>query len=107
MEENLQFAHYGEKREVNATEEEKKIFEILCEMTGEPLELIRRSDSYVTACLGRCDLARIKFTKRAKWVMFPYAEAKQVKHRIMVPEDVTEFIGLIAKTLELIRRCSE
>lgn len=104
---NIEFTNYGQNRELSATEEEKKIFEILCKMTGEPLELIRRSDSYVTACLGRSDLARFKFTKRAKWVMFPTAEAKQVKHRIMVPDDVTEFVGLIAKTLELIKRYSE
>ena len=104
---NIEFTNYGQERELNATEEEKKIFDILCEMTGEPLELVRKSNDYVSACLGRCDLARLKFTKRAKWVMFPYAEAKQVKHQIMIPEDVTEFVGLIAKTLELIKRYSE
>ena len=104
---NIEFANYGQKRELNATEEEEKIFQILCEMTGEPLELIRRSDSYVSACLGEWDLARFKFTKRARWVMFPTAEAKQAKHRIMIPDDVTEFIGLIAQSLEIIKKYSK
>ena len=67
---DIRFANYGQERDVNATDEELKIFEALKEATGRDLRLVRKSDSYVTAALGEWDLARFKFTQRAKWVSF-------------------------------------
>ena len=103
---NIEFANYGQKRELNATEEEEKIFQILCEMTGEPLELIRRSDSYVSACLGEWDLARIKYTNRAKWILFPIFDRGSAKHIIEDVNDVSAFTDLITESVEHIRKYS-
>ena len=87
------FAHYGEERDVDATEEEKQVFSILCDMfqskgyDPEQLDLVRKSDNYVAAAIGDYDLARFKATDRVKWIIFPAAETGAVKHYI---ESVTE-----------------
>jgi len=99
---DIQFSNYGQKRDVNATEEELKIFEALRETTGRDLRLVRKSDSYVTAVLGEWDLARFKFTQRAKWVSFPTAEAGPPKHKITHPEEAAGFADLIAESLAVI-----
>lgn len=97
-------SNYGQERDVNATDEELKIFETLKEATGRDLRLVRRSDSYVTAALGEWDLARFKFTKRAKWIVFPTAEARTPKHRITIPEEAACFDNLVADSLAVIDR---
>lgn len=103
----VQFASYGQKRDRNATEHELEMFEVLRELSNaEDLELIRRSDQYVTAAIGDYDLARIKFSPRAKWIMFPYIESKQQKHYIEDPEDVRNFADSVEKSLAVIRKYS-
>ena len=99
---DIAFADYGQERDVNATDEELKIFETLKEATGRDLRLVRKSDSYVTAMLGEWDLARFKFTQRAKWVSFPAAEAGPPKHKISHPEETASFTDLIAESLAVI-----
>ena len=98
----IKFANYGQMRDVNATEEEIRIFELIRETTERELDLVRRSDSYVTAVLGDWDLARFKFTQRAKWVSFPAVEAGAPKHKITHPDDVVSFADLIAESLSVI-----
>lgn len=98
----IKFTDYGQERDVNATDEELKIFETLKEATGRDLHLVRKSDSYVTAVLGEWDLARFKFTQRAKWVSFPTAEVGTPKHKIMRPEEAAGFADLIAESLSVI-----
>lgn len=98
----IKFADYGQMRDVNATEEEIRIFELIREATGRDIELTRRSDSYVTAVLGEWDLARFKYTQRAKWVSFPAVEAGAPKHKIAHPDDVASFADLIAESLSVI-----
>ena len=99
---DIQFSNYGQERDVNATDEELKIFETLREVAGRDLRLVRKSDSYVTAALGEWDLARFKFTQRAKWVSFPTAEVGPTKHKISRPEEVAGFADLIAESLVVI-----
>ena len=99
---DIKFANYGQEREINATNEELKIFEALKEATGRDLRLTRKSDSYVTAALGEWDLARFKFTQRAKWVSFPVVEVGPPKHKITLPEDAVGFADLIAESLAVI-----
>lgn len=99
---DIRFANYGQERDVNATDEELKIFENLKETTGRDLRLVRKSDSYVTAVLGEWDLARFKFTQRAKWVSFPTVEVGPPKHKISHPEDAAGFTDLIAESLAVI-----
>ena len=99
---DIKFANYGQEHEINATDEELKIFEALKEATGRDLRLVRKSDSYVTAVLGEWDLARFKYTKRAKWISFPSAEVGPPKHKITHPEDAVGFADLIAESLAVI-----
>ena len=101
---DMQFANYGQERDVNATAEEIKIFELLKESTGRNLSLVRRSDSYVTAALGEWDFARFKFTTRAKWIAFPTAEVGPPKHKITNPDEAVSFTDLIAESLAIIEK---
>lgn len=99
---DIRFTNYGQEREINATDEELRIFESLKEATGRDLSLVRKSDSYVTAVLGEWDLARFKYTQRAKWVSFPTAEVGPPKHKITHPEEAADFADLIVKSLAVI-----
>lgn len=82
--EGFKFANYGQLREVNATEGELDIFFAICAVIehagfdSNELELVRKSDSYVTARIGVSDVARFKSTERTQWVMFPYT-SKQAR----------------------------
>lgn len=97
---SIKIANYGQDRDVNATDEEIKIFEALQAATGRPdLRLVRRSDSYVTAALGDWDLARFKYTPRAKWIAFPTVEVGPPKHRITHPGEAVNFAELITESL--------
>lgn len=76
----LKFANYGQKRDVNATEAELDIFHIIRSVCDDDncdannIELKRKSDNYVSAVMpsskgyGDMDLARFKYTDRAKWI---------------------------------------
>ena len=93
---DIKFANYGQARDVNATPEEVEIFDIirsLCDdvnLDSELLGLMRKSDDYVTVVLpspeyGPVDVARIKFTPRAKWIkLHPHFD----KLSISSPDDV-------------------
>ena len=87
-------SNYGQNRDVNATDEELKIFEIIQTICGtEHTRLTRKSDSYVSAVMpsaqgyGDMDLARFKFTQRAKWIkVCPEFE----KVDLTAPEDASD-----------------
>lgn len=76
----MDISNYGQGRELNCTEQEIEIFDIIrsvCDddnLESDYLKLIRRSDNYVSVVLpsskgyGDMDLARIKYTSRAKWI---------------------------------------
>ena len=99
----ISFGHYGEERERIATENELEIFQVLIEMTGrDDLALVRKSNNYVSACLGEWDLARFKYTPRAKWIQFPIMEISSVKHAIGSAEDVRQFTDEIKMSLDRI-----
>lgn len=99
-------ANYGQERDLVCTEEERKIFKIICEISGSNLELVRRSDNYVSAVLGEWDVARIKYTNRAKWIQFPIFDRGSAKHRITSVEDVRDFAGIITDSIEHIKKYS-
>ena len=102
----IKFAHYGERREVNATDEEKTIFSVLQEMSPNELEFCRVSESYVTAKLGDWDVARFKYTDRARWIKFPTVESSKEKHILDSPEDVREFAEILEQTFAHIEKYS-
>ena len=103
----IQFSNYGQERERIATETEIEIFEIIRTLSGrEDLQLVRKSDNYVSAVLADWDLARFKYTPRAKWIMFPIIESGSAKNKISAPEDVRSFADLIAESLAHIDKYS-
>ena len=104
---NIKIANYGQERERIATESEIEIFEIVKSLTGsEQLELVRKSDDYVTAVLGEWDLARFKYTPRAKWIVFPVLEAGSKKHRIEAPGDVASYAEILTDSIAHIEKYS-
>ena len=108
---SISMAHYGEERDLICTEQERKMFDVLKKMMKElgyddsPLQLVRVSDSYVTAKIEPWDVARIKFTPRAKWILFPTAGNE--KHQLKSPEDVLEFGEQLQKTVDTINKYSD
>ena len=102
---SVSFSNYGQARDLDETDGETEIFELVKETYDlSDLELIRRSGNYVTAQLGDWDLVRIKFTDRAKWLIFPTVEAGSKKHHIEAPQDVLEHDDLIRASLEHIKK---
>lgn len=109
----FKMAHYGEERELNETDDEAKMFNVLCSMfyaqgyDPAQLRLVRKSKDYVSAMLGDFDIARMKYTERAKWIIFPSAEPKAVKHRIEVPEEIEQYGDLLDKVIEHVSKYTE
>lgn len=101
----FQFAHYGEERDFEATKEELEMFEILRSIIkDDDLRLTSKSNNYVSAVIGDFDVARMKFTDRAHWIIIPYAEPKAAKHQISSPSDILQFRNLIDKNQEYINK---
>lgn len=105
---NINFTNYGQERERIATENEIEIFEILKAVTlADDLQLVRKSDNYVSAVIGEWDLARFKYTNRAKWISFPLTDRGTEKIRIEAPEDINNFAELAENSLSVIRKYSD
>ena len=76
----LNFSNFGQNRPVDCTDAESEIFDIIRSRLDDmnydisPVKLVRKSDSYVSAVMdsgsdyGEMDLARFKYTDRAKWI---------------------------------------
>lgn len=101
---NIKFANYGQERGLNATDKEIEIFETLKGLTNLNLHMVRKSDSCVTAVYRGWDLARFKYTQRAKWIAFPTVEVGPPKHRINSPKDVAAFTDLLTQSIEIIQK---
>ncbi len=98
---NINFANYGQERERIATENEIEIFEILKAVTlADDLQLVRKSDNCVSAVIGDWDLARFKYTNRAKWISFPLVPPGSQKYRFEEVEDVRKMSDLILKAFQ-------
>lgn len=101
---NFKFAHYGDSRELDATDDELELYETVCailEDEGFDLDdicLVRKSDSYLTIALGETDVARIKFTDRVKWILFPYTRNEKI--RIGSTSSANKYASEIVKAYE-------
>lgn len=104
MTNSVKFSDYGQLRDIDCTDGEYEIFELLRQLSGEDLELVRRSNDYVTALLGEWDLARIKYTARAKWIVLPVIDRGSTKRRITSVEDVRQHEEDLAKSIEHIKK---
>lgn len=106
----IRFANYGQLRDVDATDEELQMFELIKNILDAPdLELVRKADNYVTAVVGEWDLARFKYSKRAKWIELPIVEygKNRKKNRIEDVEDVNQYADKLKESLSHIRKYTE
>lgn len=104
---SLNISNYGQEREHITTETELAIFEIIKALVCcEDLRLVCKSDDYVSAVIGDWDLARFKYTARAKWIIFPVVEVGAKKHRIERPDDVREYAELLGNSIAHIKKYS-
>ena len=95
----VSIANYGQEREVNANPDENEIAEwVLNYFPSENLRLVRKSNEYVTVKRGDWDIVRIKYTERAKWLMFPILETKK-KHYIEDKSEVVDYEASIADSI--------
>ena len=103
---NLEFAHYGEERDLNATDEELAIAEMFIAMLPSPegCRIVRKSDAYITLEFGESDLARIKCTEKARWVNLPIVDLGKVERRSGDISDVVQFKDDIIKSHEKIKQ---
>ena len=106
----MEFGHYGEERDLVCTEEERQIYDNICrffdenELDKSPLRFVRVSDSYVTAKYADWDLVRMKYTTRAKWLVFPVADLRAEKHRVTSPDELFDYGEAILYSVEHIRK---
>lgn len=109
---SVSIQNHGQERDLICTEEERSVYDYMARFLKDinadvsPLQLVRVSDDYVTAKYGEWDLARIKYTNRAKWVKFPTVEAAKEKHGIEKPDDVLRFHQLIIESINHIEKYS-
>lgn len=102
---SFSISHYGEKRDINETPEEREVFEIIkrvLEWSGydiNELEFLRKADQYVTAKYLDTDLARFKLSSRTKWIRFPYL-GKGEKISLDQPESVSDLSDEIVQSAE-------
>ena len=106
---DLSFSHYGEERLTNATELEIETYnEIVKALDGidtpAPIRLTRKSDDYVTVAIGEWDLARIKFTTRAAWIVLPCVGGKATKRKLNNPSDILDHKDDILESINVITR---
>lgn len=104
---SVSFAAHGEQRDLICTEEERMIYDKIEQICSgmqlpAPLQLVRVSENYVSAKIGDWDLARIKYTNRAKWIIFPIKSNDRLP--IGAPEDVALFAQDIAESVEHIKK---
>lgn len=83
------FAHYGEERELNATQDQLTIAEHIQSLCPTS-RLVRVSDDYLTIKCVDTDICRFKYTDRAKWMMFPYLKDK-TKRRFSTLDELPSF----------------
>lgn len=94
---DLTFNNYGQERDINATSQELKIFEYLATICPE-LELCRKADNYLTATIHDQDVARFKFTPRAKWIRFPNVHDDKIT--LSAPSDIENLSDMVADSVK-------
>ena len=102
---DINFGNYGQDRDLIRTDEERAIFNYInVAFPHDGLELVRVSDNYVTVKRGDWDIARIKYTNRAKWLMFPSIESGQTKHKIQSVDECAAYSDQIRESIEMARK---
>ena len=105
VEDYFKIANYGQERQVKPTQGEVALFLALCDMVPdiEP-PLTRKAAGYVTVNYRGWDFARLKWSPKAIWIMFPNVESKQVKHYLEEPTNVRQFSELVEESRKTIEK---
>lgn len=93
---SLNFAHYGESREINATEGEQAIADHILSLCPTS-KVVRLSNDYITIKCIDTDICRFKFTDKARWLVFPYLKDKG-KRRFDDLDELTSFDDAIIES---------
>lgn len=75
----LSISGVNDYADIDANSEELKMFEYIKSVCPS-VQIARKTEAYLTACLGDTDVARFKFSPRAKWIVFPYLENKSKRY---------------------------
>jgi len=103
----LKFAHYGKYRDVNANIDEIDLFGQILSTLHESgrdvseIQLVRKSDKYITALLYETDICRFKFNDRAKWIELPYSKSGRKKIYIEKVQDVQQYAEELGRHFDL------
>lgn len=62
------------------------------------VQIVRNASAYLSAVYNETDVARFKFSPRAKWIMFPYLDKK--KRYIEKIDDLSAFKEDIIKSYD-------
>lgn len=101
----VSLANYGQERDLICTQEEREIFDrIVDEFPEDGLRLVRVSDNYVSVKRGDWDIVRLKFTNRAKWLMFPSIESGTNKFPIDEPREIEDFFASVLESIETAKK---
>lgn len=105
-------SNYGQERELNCTDQEHEIYDIIrsvCDddnLESDYIKLMRKSGDYVSVVMtssqgyGDMDLARIKYTSRAKWIKLA-PEFEKIKL------NTTEDVATLAEAVRTAYRFNE
>jgi hypothetical protein len=106
----LSFQHHGEFRDVNANDDELRLYERIHEILADAghsrnrLELFRRSDNYLTAGVdtgekyGVVDVVRFKYTPSARWIVLPLIGTEKI--RLTSTQDLYDYSDEIVRHYE-------
>lgn len=101
----VEFGNYGQERDLICTEEERVMFDWVSEhFPDDDLRLVRVSDNYVSVKRGDWDIVRLKFTNRAKWLMFPSIESGTNKFPIDEPREIEDFFASVLESIETAKK---
>lgn len=92
-------APFMEDRDINANENEAAVFAFIKSLCP-AVELVRRSEAYLTAAVGINDVVRFKCTDRAKWINVCYVDLGKVKRRFEKIDDLAAFKDDIIKSYD-------
>lgn len=102
---SVKVADYGQERDLICTEEEREIYNRVCEVLDDSTpRLVRVSKSYVSIKYKGYDLMRFKYTNRSRWFNFPMLEKGSMKHYIDDLDDFDEYTVVIEDSAKEIKR---
>ena len=91
--------------DIDANADELQMFDYIKSVCPS-VQIVRKASAYLTAVYNETDVARFKFTERAKWITFPYLENNK-KRYIEKIEDLSAFKDDIVKSYDMAVKIEE